>query len=293
MQIQQLESFLQVAENLSFARASEELNITQSAVSRQIHALEEELNAKLFYRTTRTVALTPEGVMFLEHAKQILGHLKVARAKLRHHTNVRVQTLTIGCEGRSDLDRLCGILRACRGRIETFHPLIRLDPRRSLLNLFYQGEVEVMFGFRENLPAGGELVYRELGKAPLCCVLPRDHPLAGRELVEERELYAQPLIVCDGYAVHAKAVEAQHRVARHLSPELVQMGESAQVILTLVRAGYGCSILPRAAREDPELAYVPLRGAPPLSYGVVCDKNAANPALGQFLDLALGDGRRR
>ena len=55
MNTQQLKTFVQVAENLNFARAAESLNITQSAVSRQIHALEEELDTKLLHRTTRTV----------------------------------------------------------------------------------------------------------------------------------------------------------------------------------------------------------------------------------------------
>ena len=64
MNTQQLESFIQVAENLNFARAAEVLNITQSAVSRQIHSLEEELGTKLFIRSTRTVALTPAGMSF-------------------------------------------------------------------------------------------------------------------------------------------------------------------------------------------------------------------------------------
>lgn len=59
MNTQQLESFVQVAENLNFARAAEVLNITQSAVSRQINSLEDELGTKLFHRSTRTVSLTP------------------------------------------------------------------------------------------------------------------------------------------------------------------------------------------------------------------------------------------
>lgn len=56
MNIQQLESFIQVAENLSFARAAEVLNMTQSAVSRQISSLENELGASLFHRSTWTVS---------------------------------------------------------------------------------------------------------------------------------------------------------------------------------------------------------------------------------------------
>ena len=54
----QLSCFLAVAETLSFARAAEQLNITQPAVTHQIHSLETELNVKLFVRTTRTVNLT-------------------------------------------------------------------------------------------------------------------------------------------------------------------------------------------------------------------------------------------
>ena len=71
MNTQQLESFVQVAENLNFARAAEVLNITQSAVSRQINSLEDELGTKLFHRSTRTVALTPAGISFLDDAKEM------------------------------------------------------------------------------------------------------------------------------------------------------------------------------------------------------------------------------
>ena len=96
MNTQQLESFLAVAENLSFARAAEDLNITQSAVSRQIHALEEELETRLFHRTSRSVALTPTGISFYEDAKNFLGGLKVAAAKIKRHSISNVQILSIG-----------------------------------------------------------------------------------------------------------------------------------------------------------------------------------------------------
>ena len=85
MNTDQLKSFIQVAENLNFARAAEILKITQSAVSRQIHSLEDELGAKLLHRTTRTVTLTPAGISFLEDAKNIMGRLKIAEQKLQRH----------------------------------------------------------------------------------------------------------------------------------------------------------------------------------------------------------------
>ena len=287
MNIQQLESFLQVAENLNFARAAEALNITQSAVSRQIHTLEEELDTKLFLRTTRTVSLTADGAIFLEHAKQILGQLKLATAKIRHHTNARVQTLTIGCESETDLDFLCGILDRCREQIPAFHPVLKVIPHRSLLNLFFQHEIRVLFGFRENLPVKEDLVFRELGKIPLCCVLPRTHPAAGRAELGEEALYDQDLILCNSYSIPSRAVEVQNRVAQHLSPERVHVSDNPRVILTLIRAGYGCAILPRVSHHDDAIAYVPIRNVPPLSYGILCHKGSADPVLRRFLDITL------
>ena len=69
----QLECFLAVAENLSFARAAQQLHITQPAVTQQIKALEKELNAKLFARSTRSVKLTREGAVFLYDSQHILA----------------------------------------------------------------------------------------------------------------------------------------------------------------------------------------------------------------------------
>lgn len=285
MTIQQLESFIHVAENLNFARAAQALNITQSAVSRQVHALEQELDTKLFYRTTRTVSLTPEGTLFLGHAKQILGQLRLAQAQLHHHSGARIRTLTLGCESQTDLDVLCRVLRVCRTQLEDFHPLPVLNPRRTLHSLFSRGELEVLFGFREILPAGGELMFRELGQVPLCCALPAEHPLAGRAQVEEDELRGLPLVMCDPYAIPVRAAQVQSRLVRQVAPALVHTGENPQTALTLVRAGYGCAILPAPALDDPALVYLPLAGAPPLPYGLVYRRSDSNPLLRQFVEL--------
>lgn len=287
MNTQQLESFIQVAESLNFARASEQLNITQSAVSRQIYSLEEELNTKLFYRTTRTVSLTPEGMIFLEHAKHILGQLKIASAKIQHHTNAHIQTLTIGCKSETDLDFLCGILRGCREQIPSFHPVLKIIPHRSLLNQFYQGEIAVLFGFQDELPVKKEVAFKELRKVPLCCVLPTGHPYAQKPELDEQALFSQRLVICNSYTIPAKAVEIQNRVAQHISPENIHVSENPRVILTLIRAGYGCSILPKTMLEDRTITCVPLKNMPPLSYGMIYHKTSHSPLLRAFIQAAL------
>lgn len=78
--------------------------------------------------------------------------------------------LSIGCENEAYLDLLSEILSVCRKRIPAFHPFLRLISHRSLLNLFYQGEIELMFGFRDDVPLRSDIVYQELspGSALLC-----------------------------------------------------------------------------------------------------------------------------
>ena len=69
MNTAQIRCFLAVADTLNFARAAEQLHLTQPAVTHQIQTLEQELGVKLFARTTRTVRLTEEGGLFLADAR--------------------------------------------------------------------------------------------------------------------------------------------------------------------------------------------------------------------------------
>lgn len=97
----QLSCFLAVAETLSFARAAEQLSITQPAVTHQIHSLETELNVKLFVRTTRTVNLTQEGTLFLNDARNILALTIRATKRFENPLEQEIQLFSIGCHSYS------------------------------------------------------------------------------------------------------------------------------------------------------------------------------------------------
>lgn len=76
-----LKVFRTVAEQASFRKASERLNLSQPAVSQQVHALEEELGVTLFDRTGNRVRLTPAGTVLLKYARR--GHNWRARPSRR------------------------------------------------------------------------------------------------------------------------------------------------------------------------------------------------------------------
>jgi DNA-binding transcriptional LysR family regulator len=71
--------FLHVAEELSFRKAAARLGITTAAVSKAVKRLEEDLGARLLERTSRQVALTPEGLEFLERAREAVAQVRAAR----------------------------------------------------------------------------------------------------------------------------------------------------------------------------------------------------------------------
>lgn len=285
MNTNQLKSFIQVAENLNFARAAEILNITQSAVSRQIHSLEEELGTRLLHRTTRTVTLTPAGISFLEDAKNVVGRLDAASRKIQRHQSSSIQILTIGCTDEAILNLLCKVLKSCRAQIPELYPFLKVIPHRSILGLFYQGEIDLLFGFQDDIPLKNDIIYQELFRIPLCCIVPDTHPYAGRTELAKEELYLENIVVCNSYAVPFKAAEMQNRIAQHIPPESTYICDNLQALLTLVRAGYGCSILPQMNFISSDIRIIPITGNEPLSYGIFYRKNAVSPLLKKFISI--------
>jgi DNA-binding transcriptional LysR family regulator len=82
MELWHLRTFRVVAETLNFTRASEQLHLTQSAISHQIKALEKELRVPLFIRAKRGVILTDAGKIALEYANRILDETEEMREKV-------------------------------------------------------------------------------------------------------------------------------------------------------------------------------------------------------------------
>lgn len=87
--LRQLRHFIAVAEEASFTRAAQRCHVVQSALSTSIRQLEEELNTKLLFRTTRQVSLTATGRAFLEGVKRAMDILDRAEMDVADVTSVR------------------------------------------------------------------------------------------------------------------------------------------------------------------------------------------------------------
>ena len=79
-----ISEFVYVAEYESFTKAAKKIGISTAQVSRQVSALEQRLNIKLLYRTTRKVSLTEEGNVFYQHCRGVLDGLDAAEQAVTH-----------------------------------------------------------------------------------------------------------------------------------------------------------------------------------------------------------------
>lgn len=107
MTFAQLEYFLKIAETLNFTEAAKALYISQPALSKQISLLEEEIDTKLFIRTSRKVVLTTAGIQFREDVEKIFADLGNAKQRAFEIGKNENKTLKIGCfDGKISKDFL-------------------------------------------------------------------------------------------------------------------------------------------------------------------------------------------
>lgn len=287
MNTTQLECFSSVANNLNFARAAEELHITQPAVTHQINTLENELGTKLFKRTTRLVELTPEGLRFLTDARHILQLMQSARAKLSDYDSSNVPFFSIGCHSTTELALFPPILRELLQKYPNLHPNLRTVPFRSLENLLEDSSLDVIFDFKPEIHSKKNTVYEELIQAKLMFVLPKSHPYAHKDALTTEDLENEKLILQEPHHIPPTLFEFQRPfVDSHFYKDL-HFCDNSESALTMVKAGLGITMLMdiRPLREE-SLCYVPFAYPLSLSYGVHYRKQQKTALFKDFLEIA-------
>ena len=282
----QLTCFLTVAETLSFAKAARLLNVTQPAVTHQIHSLEEELNAQLFKRTTRSVEITQEGLIFLNDAKNVLNIITLAKKRFEEPVVDDRQFFSIGCHSNNELHLLPEILRQMADSCPMLYPVFQVVPFQHLYQLLDEEAVDVIIAFQEKGSKKIDRIYRELFQVRITGVLPANHPLAKEELLDEDDLRTQRLLLLDPQRCPDSLNAVQHELATGRAVSDLLMCGSADACVILAKAGFGIAVQPDfPSLRDPALAYIPIQGTEPLSYGAYYKSVTGKPMLKRFLQL--------
>jgi DNA-binding transcriptional LysR family regulator len=246
VELRDLRALLAVVNLGSFTAAAIELGYTQSAISQQVAALEQELGQQLVRR--RPVRPTPAGERLAEHAARVLLRLDVARSELRHLSEEAAEVRVVACPLASP-ELLVGALRELRSS----NPLLRItvrtaDAARAVAEvasgLVDAALVDGVSGPSEpiHIVDPGLLLSTPIAEAPLVVALPRGHPLDGRGGVDLDALVDAPWIVAPAFA--GTDVQSRFGATPRRSPRLVYEGSDLPTLLALVAAGLGAALLP-------------------------------------------------
>lgn len=278
----QLECFIAVAEYLNFSKASRELKITQPAVSHQIQTLEEELGVKLFNRTSKSVTLTQEGVLFLPDAQLILKTALSARERLGSHEHFI--SLELGCHNYIELNLFPPILKNLSEEFPLLRPNIHLVPFPSLLNLIENNQIHAALGLKDDQKMS-PLYFKELSSSRVACVCSPEHPLAKYKTLTKKQLTGN-FIVCSPRQIPDPIFTIQNSILVNLLPEQRFFAENTESAFALAKAQLGYTLYPDIhLAKDPDLCYIPITDLPRVSFGVYCQHKHNQPVLKRFLTL--------
>jgi DNA-binding transcriptional LysR family regulator len=286
MELRHLEHFVAVAEERNFTRAARRLHLVQSALSVSIRALERELDAQLFERTTREVRLTDTGRILLPEARRTLDAAASAQAVVfSAHAGLR-GTLRLGMmQVISVLDVSSLIARFHRER-----PLVDIRPRTApggsvaMISDVRHGALDAAF-VAVSGPDQPGLTAMTLATEPVLLGCLPDHPLARRAVVSVSELADEPFVdYTPGWGTRTIADQlfARAGVERSIGIEVPDVSIHA----SLVRAGLGLAILPQSMIVDAGLAGVPLRPTATFTVAfIVAAGRPLSPVTRAFADL--------
>jgi DNA-binding transcriptional LysR family regulator len=286
MEMRHLRYFVAVAEHLHFGKAAAELRIAQPSLSHQIRQLETELQTELLHRTKRRVQLTEAGRLFLEQAREILAHTDRAALIARRAVQGTAGRLRIGLAYWMDVTNLIEVVK----RLERRQPGIQLEMRQmsATRQLTAIGEERLDIGFvHPPIPKqlNGEIVASE----PFVAALPFHHRLSMTPSIPLAALSHEPFILFPRESMrhlYDRAIEVCGEVG--FTPNVREEIDQPDLMLRLVAAGLGISLVPSSARKAPRPG-VALRMLEPsrrvLDTAVAWPKHASPPVLGLFLEV--------
>ena len=243
MDLRQLRAFVAVVEAGGFARAAARVNLSQPALSRQIHALEQDLGVRLFDRVGRRVQLTSEGEDLLERSRRLLADAESLGERARALKSGTSGVLRVGSTPQAMETLLAGFLPRYKRR----HPGVEVrlveDGGVRLPARLERGDVSLAL-----MPAGDtRFHWRPLAPLYVLAVMSRIHRLRRRTTLEVKELADAPLLLPRRDFGSRQWFDAACQVA-HVHPHVLLESGAPDTLVALARAGYGIAVVPSNAR---------------------------------------------
>ena len=244
MDLRQLEILQTIAETGSFTACGRKLHVSQSAVSRQILLLEEELGEPLFLRVGRRVRMTPAAESLVQLGQRVFQDVRETVGAITDRTRDLRGTL-----------RLSGGMTVC---LYVFPPLLKLLRRvhphldvRLTVATTGRSVQEIRAGHVDagllTLPIEeSDLVTVPVLREELLVVTMPSHPLAKQRRVAAADLAGQPFVLFEAGSATRRVID-RFFVGENIEPTVVMDTENVEIIKAMVKTGLGIGIVPYQA----------------------------------------------
>ncbi len=277
------------------ARAADQLNITQSALSHQIKGLEDQAGVELFLRRSKPMKLSAAGLRLLRLAEQILPQVEAMQDEFSSLRDGRTGRMHIAIECHACFEWLFPVLEAFRKSWSDVDVDIRPGLAFDALPALQKEEVDlVVSSDPEDLP-GVEFV--ELFDYQAVFVAASSHPLAEKPYIEAEDFRGQTLIT---YPVERTRLDvfSQLLIPARVEPATIRQVELTAVILLLVASNRGISVLPdwvvREVKYSSDYVTRPLTkdGIARRLYAAVRSEDLEKPFVQELVKLARTEARK-
>lgn len=297
VELRQLATFVAVAEEGSFTRASDRLHVVQSAVSAGVRGLENELGVSLFDRTTHRVELTDAGEALLPEARATLAAAAAAREAVDQvrgglRGTVVLGTMQAQAMRRIDLPRLLAAFRLA-------HPSVEVKIRHAggsmqMATEVRDGRLDIAFVALQGERWPG-LELAPIAREPIELGVPAAHPLASRRSVDLETVSRLTLVdLPEGWGTRTSIDGAFAAVGVRRSVTY-EVNDTASM-LEFIRTGLAVGMLPASFAEGTEgIVFIPIRKHPPefqTALAVPANRriSAASGALLETIKRQIGIG---
>jgi DNA-binding transcriptional LysR family regulator len=290
MELRHLRYFVAVAEMENVTHAAAKLHVSQPALSRQIHDLEEELNLPLLERSAKSVRLTEPGRVFLQEARAVLQRADEAVTRARSVAGGAQGEIRVGYAPSLTVQILPQALRAFQAEFPKVRVILDDLSTEEMISGLRAGKLQVALMVKPGRNKLQGLHFDELAQYPLCVALPPSHPLAKSRAVPWKKLAQENLIAYskNSYPEYHEELAGLFKLVGN-KMNIVEEQDGVTSLIAAVEAGRGVAFVPSciACMAGPRLKVIPLIPASkPIIVGAVRREGTDSTSVRKFIAAA-------
>lgn len=259
LSLRQIEVFWAVMEARTVSGAARLLNVSQPGLSRMLRHMESRLEVTLFERASGRMVPTPEAEALYERAVQIYAQVDRLQDAARRLSRAEGATLAVGSGGSVASWPVARAMAAIRKDMPGVSMRIDTLPLPGILDYLLDGRGDAIVGLHgfDHPAVSCEII----GRVPMFCVMPQEHPLSHLSAVTAKELQQHPMVLFDPETAHGRALSQALGGVELPEAQVAARARFVTSAMALAEAGLGVAVIDGCALhgQSGRLVAVPFR----------------------------------